>query len=234
METVFCPKLLPRPKYEKNSYRKPLEAFVDDSVVIIVGDRQERTTGFNLRLYTNCRLFTAMAKNKKGTLKQQKVFEEKPVIDHLWIPEECSKTNEVLGMPPYFSVGKIRWYTRKDGTRDLSLSRIDRQTHLEVLFLGTVFIYGCHLMEESQKLLSHRILPKSHKKWAVQYDLLKTVAKNFKEIIIKEKIKVEKPDMIKYVDKFLKKIGEKLRKAELHLRKMSSKKGFSNRLSYLY
>lgn len=226
------PELLPRPDHKK-TYRQPLEYFVDGSIVILVGDRKESSgyAGFGDRkLYENLRIFTALS-NKKGTMEQQRVFEEKPILDHLWIPDKCSSLNDSLNIPRLFAVGKIEWYTRKDGRRDLGLTPVDQKTHLEVLFFGTVFIYGLHILDQIRKLLTERVLTESRKQWRSQLEWLKTIAKKFKQTIKEKSILLDNPKMLKYIDSFLIEIENRVKKSEIHIRKMSEKKGFGKRLA---
>jgi hypothetical protein len=258
METISSPKLLPRPERKsshrkfqlliddvsnskiltsellttekkESNYRVPLEAFVDNSIVIIVGDRKE-TPGTH-KLYTNCRIFTAMSKTARGTRKQKKIFEEKPVLDHLWIPETCSRLNEEIGVSNLFAVGKIVWYTRKNGTKDLALEPVKIKEHLEVLFMGTVFIYGLHILEQVRKLLGEGVLNGSREVWKQQLDWLRNIAGKFKETISKKKIILENPKMLIYIDVFLNEIDKKIKKTDDHFKRMSVKKGFSKKLA---
>jgi hypothetical protein len=257
METISSPKLLPRPerkspsrkfqllvdgenkskvlmpelllsKQIESTYRVPLEAFLDNSIVIIVGDRKE-TPGTH-KLYTNCRIFTAMSKTARGTRKQKKIFEEKPVLDHLWIPEGCSRLNEDIGVSNLFAVGKIVWYSRKNGTKDLALEPVKIKEHLEVLFMGIVFIYGLHILEQVRKLLEEGVLSGSREVWKQHLDWLRNIADKFKETISRKKIILENSNMLKYIDSFLNQIDKKIKKTDNHFKRMSEKKGFSKKL----
>lgn len=220
--------MLPRPDYSK-TYRKPLEHFVDNSIVIIVGNKQNRITGSPVDLYTDCRIFTALT-TREGTKKQKKVFEEKPILDHLWIEKNCYDINKLIGVPELFAIGTIKWYFRKDGSKDLTLKPIDRQIHLESLFLGVIFIYGLHLLEETDKLTSKGIVTKNYCNWKEQIEWLNMVSAKFKEIAAEDKIDLDKPIMLKYIDRFLEKIEKKINKAQNHVKKLKEKKGFQEQV----
>lgn len=233
METIpTLPTLLPRPDYSQ-TYRKPLEYFVDDSIVIIVGNKQARVTGRAVDLYENCRIFTVLT-DKPGTKNQRKVFEERPILDHLWIPNNCNKWNKKICVPDIFAIGKIEWYTRKDGSKDLTLAPVDKKIHLECLFIGIIFIYGLHIMEESKNLTTKGIVTDNYKYWCDQVAWLKLITEKFKETIKEEKIDLEKPLMLKYIDCFLNEITKKTKKARNHVRKITAKKGFQeHKLNYI-
>lgn len=224
--------LLPRPDHEK-TYRKPLEYFVGDSIVIIVGEKQERVTGRPVDLYKNCRIFTVLTA-KAGTKDQKKVFEEKPLLDHLWIPNNCNRWNKTLGIPEIFAIGRIQWYQRKDGSRDLTLEPVDKKTHLECLFVGIIFIYGLHIIEEAKKLTMQGIVTTNYTNWTDQLVWLKLVTEKFKETTKQEKIDLEKPLMLKYIDGFLNEITKRIKKARNHVTKITKKKGFQQqKLNYI-
>jgi hypothetical protein len=225
METISEYQLLPRPDHSK-TYRQPLEAFVNDSIVIIVGNKQGRQNRRNVDLYKNCSIFTALTE-KPGTKKQKEVFDNRPMLDHLWISNKCSRWNEALGIPDIFAIGKINWYTRKDGIKDLALFPTDVNTHIECLFVGVVFIYGLHIIEESQNLKQKGIITKNYKYWEDQLKWLKDIAHNFKETVIKLKIKLGETCMLKYVDKFLTEVEKQIKKGRNHVDKMQLKKGFA-------
>jgi hypothetical protein len=224
MDTITLPELLPRPDYEK-TYRKPLEYFVDGSIVIIVGNKKGVVTGKSVDLYEDCRIFTVLMK-RQGTRQQKRIFEERHRLDHLWISNKCSRWNKRIGIPEIFAIGKIQWYVRKDGSKDLSLEPVDYKTHLENLFLGIMFMYGLHILEEARQLTMQGIVAKNYKLWDDQLSWLKLVSKKFKQTIEEKKIELEKPLMLKYIDGFLNEIEKKITKARNHVKKINQKKGF--------
>jgi hypothetical protein len=225
METIFMPKLLPRPQIKK-TYREPLEAFVSDSIVIITGEKQGLRSRINKDLYKNCRIFTALT-DRPGTKKQKDIFSQGVTLDHLWIKNECSRWNEALGIPEIFAIGTIEWYTRRDGTKDLCLKPIDSATHIECLFVGVLFMYGLHLIEETEKLKSKNIVTENYEYWDSQFEWLKRITINFKETVGRLKIDLGKTNMVKYIDTFLLKIEKQIKKARDHVKKILNKKGFT-------
>jgi hypothetical protein len=201
--------------------------------VIIVGQKQKRITGRAVDLYENCRIFTVLSP-KMGTRKQQKIFEERHVLDHLWISDKCTRWNKAIAIPEIFAIGKIDWYEKKGGIKDLELKPVDYKTHLEKLFVGIVFMYGLHIIEEAKLLTSQDTVTKNYEHWHDQLVWLQLITERFKEIIQEKKIELEKPLTLKYIDCFLKVIEIKTSKARSHVKKIENKKGFKiHKLKYI-
>jgi hypothetical protein len=201
--------------------------------VIIVGDKKGVMTGKAVDLYENCRIFTVLLK-KRGTRKQNQIFKEGHTLDHLWISNKCSRWNKKIGIPEIFAIGKIQWYIRKDGSKDLALKPVDYKTHLENLFLGIMFMYGLHIIEETKNLTMQGVVAKNYKHWDEQLTWLKLVAEKFKQTIEEKNIDLEKPLMLKYIDGFLGEIAKKMTKARNHVKRISNKKGFQvQKLDYI-
>lgn len=193
--------------------------------MIIVGNKQNRITGRPLDLYENCRIFTALTATA-GTKKQRQVFKERPTLDHLWIEKNCYRWNKEIGVPDIFAIGKIEWYKRKDGRKDLNLKPIDKKIHLESLFIGVIFIYGLHLLEEAYKLTSKGIITKNYVYWQDQVAWLKIVNEKFKETVADDNLDLERPLMLKCIDQFLTEIEKKIIKAQNHVKRIKAKRGF--------